>query len=281
MSPTSLAACFLAGATTFVAVPLILDWTDRLDEPLRRELEIKMAALGLEHGYLTDWLRTWRVATLAALIVPSLLGMIPVGVFLALVINRFFPAWLRSRVRRHQSLLETQIPSATRQLSGQLRAGTSLPEAIEEVSMRLPEPLRWHFQKVRQRMAQGAEIRLALEDMRGTLKMESMSLLVTVLKVALEHGGPLAEVLERITRSLQELERVRRKREADTAAGRMMITVLGCFPVGFLLMMTMFNPEIGRTMFLTIPGQILLLVTALITYFSLAWAARIVAGPGG
>ncbi len=281
MSPVSLAACFLTGATTFVTVPLVLDWTDRFDQPLRAELEGKMSALGLESGYLTDWLRTWRVATLALLIVPSLLGMVPVGIFAAFVANQFFPNWLRSRVKRHQALLESQIPSATRQLAGQLRAGTSLTEAIEEVSQRLPEPLRWHFQKVRQRMAQGAEIRLALEDMRGNLKMESMSLLVTVLKVALERGGPLAEVLERITRSLQELERVRRKREADTAAGRMMITVLGFFPVGFLLMMTMFNRDIGGVVFFTLPGQILLLVTALITYVSLMWASRIIAGPNG
>ncbi len=279
MSPAGTAACLLAGATTFVTVPLVLEWTDRLDNHLRTGLEERMIAFGQETGHLTDWLRTWRVTTLAALIVPSLFGMIPVGIFLAFVINRSFPGWLWGRVKRHQKLLESQIPAATRQLAGQLRAGTSMPEAIEEVGMRLPDPLRWHFQKVRQRMAQGAEIRLALEDMRGSLKMESMSLLVTVLKVALERGGPLAEVLERITRSLQELERVRRKREADTAAGKMMITVLGCFPVGFLLMMSMFNKDIGKTVFLTTPGQVLLLVTALITYFSLAWAARIIAGP--
>lgn len=278
MNPLLIVAPILTGAATYLTVPLVLRLTDKIHEPLQQDLESKLNGLGLDSSHIGDYLRAWRLAMAMILVGSAFFGMLPIGLLLGFVVYQAVPFWLRSRVRTHQTLLETQIPSATRQLSGQLRAGTSLPEAIEEVSLRLPNPLRWHFTKLRQRMAQGAELRVALEDMRGNINLEGMTLLVVVLKVALERGGPLADVLERITRSLQEMERVRRKRDADTAAGRMMIIVLALFPVGFLVMMTMFNLEVAVVVFTTFPGQVMLLITAAITYFSLLWANKILKG---
>jgi tight adherence protein B len=270
-----LVSALLTGLTALTVTPLLLAWTDTLHASMKREITAFMRSSGLEIHGLDGWLRFWRFGTIGSLVLLPAMGLAPIGLITAFLCHKLVPIYLYWRIDQHRLLVESQVSGATRQLAGQLRAGASLTDGLEQVTEKLPMPLKRHFQMMTVRQSQGADFSSVLDDLRATLNLESITVFVVVLKVALEKGGPLAEILERITRSLQELERLRRKREADTAAGRAMITVLALFPAAFLALISIFDPALSLVFITTIVGQLVLAVSALLTYLSVRWAGSI------
>jgi tight adherence protein B len=102
-------------------------------------------------------------------------------------------------------------------------------------------------------------------------------LLVVALLIAEERGGRLADVLERIGHSLQEQQRVERKRESDTAAGRLLVNILSSFPAVFLGLFYLLDPEGTSLVFSSLAGQIVLCIVGAIAVGSLLWGRQILA----
>src|SRR5262249_10143639 len=124
---------------------------------------------------------------------------------------------------------------------------------------------------------QGRGLRDVLVEMKDRLQMEGVTLLVLALVTAAEKGGKLADVLERAAHSLEELLRVQRKRDSDTASGRLVILVLAAFPAGFLGLFSLLDSRSTAAVFQLLAGQILLLVVGVMVYGSIRWAQRILA----
>jgi Flp pilus assembly protein TadB len=83
--------------------------------------------------------------------------------------------------------------------------------------------------------------------------------------------------LERISHSLQELQRIERKLEVDTASGKKVVYILTGFPLFFLGLSYVTNPEGTSTVFQSLIGQVVLLVVIGLAYFSFRWSQRILA----
>ena len=264
----------LTAAATFFSIPCLLRLADQSHTSTRERLYARMTTLGMSTDWLNGWLRLWRLGAIGLPLVFGLIGLLPLGLMIGFLCHRLVPHYLDWRIARHEALLESQASMVAHQMAGQLRAGTSLVEAVDAAGRQVPKPVRWHMEKLGRQVAQGAEMSAALESMRGSLRLEGMTVLVVALKVALERGGPLADILERITHSLQEMDRLRRKRDTDTASGRMVITTLAVFPFGFMLLAYLMDPNVKHVMF-TFYGQMILVVTGLITYFSVLWANHI------
>lgn len=114
-----------------------------------------------------------------------------------------------------------------------------------------------------------------LTDLKNRLRLESMTLFCTALGVCHERGGNLTFALDQIGYSLEEQQRVERKMDADTASGQMLVGLMGIFPIGFLMMFYMLDPESTALMFSTLKGQIVLCIVAGIVYGSMRWAGKI------
>jgi Flp pilus assembly protein TadB len=54
-----------------------------------------------------------------------------------------------------------------------------------------------------------------------------------------------------------------------------MITVLALFPAAFLALISIFDPALSLVFITTIVGQLVLAVSALLTYLSVRWAGSI------
>ena len=91
----------------------------------------------------------------------------------------------------------------------------------------------------------------------------------------MERGGRITEALERISRSLQENQRLERKLEADTESGRKVVVMLAAFPAVFLGLFYFLNPEGTALLFTTILGQVVLVFVIVMVYAAVRWANRI------
>jgi tight adherence protein B len=273
----SLAAGGLVGSAWGPAVGRVRAVETKTARALRGE----MTAAGMDPARLPDHLLAWR--GLAAGILAGGwwgLGMPPVAGVLAGIALLSGPWWVRLRIAAYRRRVTEQVAGVARSLAGQVRAGLPLHEAVGVVARDTPAPLGDHLRRTALMVDQGVDVGVALAALKAGCRVDGVIALAVALRVAEERGGRLADVLDRIAHTAEEVARVERKREADTAAGRLMVTLLGAFPALFLGLVALLEPGLAEAVFTTTFGQAVLAGVAAIVYLSVRWAARILGRVG-
>jgi tight adherence protein B len=262
-----LLACASAGSVwDKVTARYVADITPMLD------------SLSLDHSYLTKYLRIWGISLVAAfVIVAFVFGMPPVAlaaVYLVYVSPRII---LEFMIRRRRAVLRDQMVAATTALANTSRAGLSLAQGLETIGQETPDPLAAELRRIVHEYRHGRPLSEAIRATKERLKIESFTLFASAILVCLERGGRITEALERIGHSLQELQRIERKLEADTASGTKVVYLLTIFPLIFLGISYLINQEGTATLLHSISGQVILLFVIGLTYASFRWSQRILA----
>jgi tight adherence protein B len=235
-------------------------------------------SLSLDHSKLPGYLRIWGISLVAAFIfVAFILRMPPISlaaVYLVYVSPRII---LDFMIRKRRAVLRDQMVSATVALANTSRAGLSLAQGLETIGNETPEPLASELRRIVHEYRHGRPLSEAIRATKDRLKIESFTLFSAAILVCLERGGRITDALERISHSLQELQRIERKLEVDTASGTKVVYILTVFPLIFLGISYLVNPSGTETLLHSIPGQIILLFVIALTYFSFRWSQRILA----
>jgi len=164
---------------------------------------------------------------------------------------RFFHARRLSRFR-------AQLPSALVVLSTSVRAGLSLPQAVQAASEQIPAPAGEEFGAVARDTALGGTIDAGLAALEKRAPLPEVRFLVAGLSLARATGGSLAPLLDSIAETLRERERLRGQARALTAQGRLSGWVVGAVPVVMLVVMYLIDPVFVSPLFTTPPGWIML-----------------------
>jgi tight adherence protein B len=270
----------LSTVLVFAAVMLGALWIGPVWDALSRryvgDLVGQLRCLGVESKQIARSLRWWGIAifgTFFVLAVP--LRMVPVAcgaAYLVIVAPRYVLGW---RIARQRILLRDQMVRAAVALANSARAGLSQAQGLEAISRDAPEPLAAEFRRIVHDYQAGRPLADALEETQKRLDLEAFTVFSTVLMICMERGGNICFALERISSNLQELQRLQRKVEADTAAGRRTALLLGIFPFVFLLGTTVLDPAMMRFMYTTSLGQFILLGVGAMVYGAFRWCLAI------
>ncbi|MFM8272242.1 MAG: type II secretion system F family protein [Gemmata sp.] len=249
---------------------------DRLNGKLLAHYGPLIESVGASPAVLPVLLRWWRAATAAVFLAFWFwVQMPPVAIFTAFVTNAAGPLALDWWVAARRKRIGEQTVTAARNLAGQVRVGMSMNEALAEVAREIPEPLGAILRRTVGRLDAGASVRDVLTDLRARIRVDAVALMSIALLVAAEKGGKLGEVLTRISFTLEELQRVTRKRDTDTAAGRLMVLIMAVFPFAFVALFSFMDPQLMHALFNTLAGQGVLAVVGALVYLSTRWASRI------
>jgi len=268
-------------ALTGVSVALLLPWLgtvwDRISTAYMLDLNARLRDLRIPEERIRYWLRAWGGLLVGTvLLFGPVLGLWPVAgvlLYLLLLAPRVGGNLvLRQRSRR----MRDQTVGAVTALANMCRAGLSLPQGLTGVANEIPEPLAGEFRRVVQEYNSGRPLRDALLERREQLQLDSFNLFSSAVIICLERGGKVTEALDRISRSLQEMQRLERKIEADTQSGRRVALILGVFPFLFLAGFYVLDPEGTGLIFSTVVGQFVLVAVIGIVYFCMRWADKIV-----
>jgi tight adherence protein B len=233
-------------------------------------------SLSIDHKQLPKWLRLWGIALVAAFVIVAFVFQMPpvaiAAVYMVYVAPRII---LEFMIRRRRSVLRDQMVSATVALANTSRAGLSLAQGLETIGNETQEPLAAELRRIVHEYRHGRPLSEAIRATKERLKIESFTLFSAAILVCLERGGKVTEALERISHSLQELQRIERKLEADTASGSKVVYILTIFPLIFLGISYLINAENTRLMLHSVLGQIVLLVVIARTYGSFRGSQKI------
>ena len=139
--------------------------------------------------------------------------------------------WLRSRIRRRQALFDARLTDLTLGIANGLRAGAALPQSLELVSRDMGGPMTEELALVLHEYRLGMDLPESLNRLCERMPGEDLSLLVTAIKLTMQSGGSLAEVLDRITDTIRQRTEFHDRLRTMTAQGRFEAIAMASAPL--------------------------------------------------
>jgi tight adherence protein B len=201
---------------------------------------------------------------LAAGIVGVVIGMVGPWLFLSL------------RQDRRQAAFLSQLPDTLQLLAGSLRAGYSMPQAIDTVTREGQPPMSGEFNRALVETRLGVDADTALQGVADRMKSQDFAWVVMAIRIQRDVGGNLAELLTTVADTMRERERLARHVRSLSAEGRLSAWILGLMPVAFAGYLLISRPTYIRVLFVEQLGQLLLLMAVVLLAVGALWLRKVV-----
>jgi len=269
----------LAGGAVFALVYGCREHFGRALAAVEKDLADKLRRLRVATENLHKHLVAWLIAT------AGIFGGIWIGLgslVFAVLISLFLlaaPWYLVRRMAEHRRRkIEDQLEDAIVSLSNAVKAGLSLPQALELLSTQCPKPIRTEFHQMAGEYKMGKPLERTLLEAKGRLRSENFALFAAAVLTSHESGGRLNETVERIAQSMRELQRLKRKVLSETAQARKSAVYMACVPAFILVMWYFVDPDNTKLLFELPFGQILLAIAVVLDVVAFFWG-RAIANP--
>lgn len=156
-----------------------------------------------------------------------------------LVVKIGTTAWRRRRNTRLTATLDEQLADAVRSLAAAMRAGLSMPQAIEFAVAEGEPPLATALARIVDNVGLGGELDEALDRWATEVGTDDARLVVGVLALHRRSGGDLPQALDQVAATLRERIAAAREVRALTAQARLSGTILGLLPIAFFAFLWM------------------------------------------
>jgi tight adherence protein B len=181
----------------------------------------------------------------------------------------------RTAATRKRAFYE-QLSDVLLLLSGALKAGYSLQQAVAAVGDDAKPPASEEFRRAMAEVRLGASLDDALEALARRSRMVDLEWSVLAIQIQREVGGNLAEILETIAGTIRERERLRRELRTLTAEGRLSGWVLGLMPFAIGSFLALRSPEYLEPLYQTGKGLAMVSVSAALLVVGTLWMRNIV-----
>lgn len=148
---------------------------------------------------------------------------------------------IRQLSRRQGERHREQWPAVLDWLSRLLRAGLTLPQALELSGTELREPLRGEFMRCYERQRLGMELTTALDELAIGLAFSEARVFAVAVRVHQETGGNLADQLDCLATVCRQRLRLRQLVDTLTSESRAQAAVLLALPVVMTGLLTIIN----------------------------------------
>lgn len=158
----------------------------------------------------------------------------------------FFYVHLKRQAR--QESLRAQLSDAFDLMARILRAGQSMPQAMQGVATEFASPIAEEFAYCSEQQNLGLSAELSLRDLSRRTGIVEMNIFVVAVLVQRQVGGNLAEILEKLARLVRERFKMRGMIRGLTAEGRMQAGVLMSLPPLLFVAMLIVNYDYARVL---------------------------------
>jgi tight adherence protein B len=243
---------------------------------VEQDLHERLRSLRLSTKNLRTRIQAWLAivgGTFCALWIALAAPVVSVMVAVLLAAGPWYLVRRLAQERRRR--IEDQLADAMVMFSSAVRAGLSIPQALELLAVECPSPIKQEFHQISGEYKLGKPLERTLEEAKDRLKSENFLLFAAALLAARSSGGRLNETVERVSTSVLELQRLERKVHAETAQARKSAVYMAIIPALLLIVYFYVDPENTPLLFVTLPGQIILSAAVLLNLVAYFWALRI------
>jgi tight adherence protein B len=175
--------------------------------------------------------------------------------------------------RNRQRKLSRQLPEAFEMISRAVRAGQTIPAAMQIIAQDFDPPVSDEFRLCYEQQNLGISRETALKQLaRRTGSME-LQIFVVALLVQAKSGGDLVELLDNLANMNRKRLKLAERVRALTGEGRMQAIVLTILPVIAFIGVLVLSPDYAKIL---LDRPWMLLCTAVAQLIGTLWVRRIV-----
>ena len=270
------ASCFLGICVSLFTYSVRTYYWLGIDR-LETDFADKLRRLQVSTRHLRSWLITWSFGLFVLFLAIMILAGSPILAILIASLLFCGPWWLiRSWAQKRRDQIEDQLADSMVSLSSAIRAGLSLPQAIEMLADNSPQPIKSEFAYIMTDYEMGKPLDRAIEEAKTQrLKSENFALFAAALLASRDSGGRLNETVDRIAHSVRELQRLERKLKSETAQARKSAVYMAIIPFFILVAYYFIDEQAVATLFITTIGNFLLFAAVLLDIIAYFWMAHI------
>lgn len=180
------------------------------------------------------------LATFAVFLV---LGQVVVGFLLALMVPVVFRVGLSLMAGQRRARFEKQLDETLQMISGSLRAGYSLPQALATIGQEGAAPTSLEFARVTNEVRVGRPMMDALNDVCDRMRNEDFFWVTQAIGINREVGGNLADVLEGVSKTIRQRSELRGQVKSLAADGQLSGIILMALPFVVALFLGLSAPH--------------------------------------
>lgn len=171
------------------------------------------------------------------------------------------PRWyVRSRWKWRQARMNAQLVEMLGLVANSLRSGYGLLQGFEFASRQLAPPLGAEIKRMLQETSLGVNADVALQNLGERVKSPDMDMVITAITIQRTVGGNLAQLLDGVSYTMRERERIRGDIKTLTSQQRMTGMIIGALPIFLGLLFFAINPDYMSVLFTETVGRVFILV---------------------
>ncbi len=187
------------------------------------------------------------------------------------------PVWyfmiLDSRRKRK---IEEQLFSVIISFHGGIQAGQAVSQSLASAVKRAEEPIKGELQAVLRDYNLGISLPEALERMYQSYQNEDLLLLITSIRLSIQTGGKLSQILKQLVDTIRQRRDFKRKLDALTSQGKFEALLMALAPTAALILMYIVQKNLMVLIFKTYIGWISLIVVHVMELLAYFWIKKIV-----
>ncbi len=168
--------------------------------------------------------------------------------------------YLRWKKRDKTARFERQMPDAMELLARSLRAGHTMPSAIELLGEEMEDPLGTEMKIVYEEQRFGMSVAESLINMLQRVDSLDLRYFVSAVLIQQDTGGNLAELMENIARVVRDRLNFKAKVRALAASGRYSAMIMIVTPIVAFIGLLVLAPSYEQVLLTSSTGIKLLLV---------------------
>lgn len=208
---------------------------------------------------------------LAGLAVGYVVAGPAVGIILAgfVVVGAYMLVSFRSDKRKAD--FADQLDDMLTLLASNLRAGHSLQQSLDSMSVEVEEPAASEVSRAVTQVRVGRDLSDALGDVAERMDSDDFRWITQAIGIHRQVGGNLADVLDTVAETIRERGQVRRQVQALSAEGRLSGWVLIALPFFVIVVLSFLNPGYLSVFITTTIGYVMLAVAAMLLVIGIFW----------
>ncbi len=187
------------------------------------------------------------------------------GLLIALGLGILPFLYLKWKKAAKTAKFEKQMPDAMELLARSLRAGHTLPSAIELLGEEMGEPMGTEMRIAYEEQKYGLSVSDSLLHMLQRVASMDLKYFVSAVLIQQETGGNLAELMENIARVVRSRLNFKAKVRGLTATGRFSAIIMIIVPILTFFALLIVAPEYEKILFISSTGRMMLLTGIVLT----------------
>ena len=167
---------------------------------------------------------------------PALTALLPVSA-------AGFPVYLKARRDSGKKKFEEQLGQAMPLIASNLRAGSSVAQAIGPVAENMSDPIKSEFRRLASDIRAGTPVPEALDKVADRTGSRDLRLFATAVDISQQTGGSLADITENVGQTVRARVEARKTIKSKTSLNRIESQIMVGLPVFMMAALLAISPS--------------------------------------